>query len=180
MRYAACTVAKNPTHNICRSVNPYVFFSVRCRMQYVMWRNESLHVVIGAACECEFRWGIPKMMSPVGLFLEFWWQQRHSRCQAANFWWNLSPSPVAPWPDVGMLLVLSSSSNCFKPTSSAFSFCFPFCVLHCMPKLWSSNHSAQFLKGHTGIAKETENRVTCHIQGFAHAARMPHATLKDS
>ena len=38
------------------SATPTVRFLVRCHMRYAMRKNESLHVMIHAACECEFAW----------------------------------------------------------------------------------------------------------------------------
>ena len=52
MRYAA----KNRTYGNRVGVIPYSRFSVR----YALRKNESRHVAIHAACECEFGWGNPE------------------------------------------------------------------------------------------------------------------------
>ena len=41
---------------------------------------------------------------------------------------------------------------------SLFVFLFAYYMIY-MPKRWSSNHSAQFLKGHVGVAAQTEQEA---------------------
>ena len=63
MRHAACVMryaAKNRTYGNRVGVIPYSRFSVRYRTRYALRKNESRHVAIHAACECEFGWGNPE------------------------------------------------------------------------------------------------------------------------
>ena len=87
--------SKNRPNN-CVSTKPYCYLSVCCHMQHVVWKSESLHVVIYVVWQLygNSDGEIRKMTSLVWVFLLC--KEPHlANCSVVSlkYCWNLSPSP---------------------------------------------------------------------------------------
>ena len=131
MQHALCSVryaAKSQTYGNHVGVITYCRFSVFYRAQYVMRKNESRHVTIHTACECEFGWVNPETdITGQGFPWILTTLYRDSRSVPVS----LVPTLHSTHP--AMLLALPAFLKCYGPNSGAFSSLISSCILNGMP-----------------------------------------------